>query len=192
MIAQHFFDEAQEAYNSLIEKLSIITESLEKISDGEFKSDELLASFDRILQYMLLYGSISDNKISRVEQQFINLITDRGDIFKAVEEATGVSLTWDSIENLDIDKGMELLDALETTYTKDLLYFCATVARVDGMIEEIDLLALINDDILKIFSCFSLIDGNASDAETEILSNTYVRLFVKHYKRFVLNEENDD
>ena len=191
MGAQQIFDSAQGKYNEVIDTLTKFANIIEKATEGKFSTDIALVQFDCILQYMLLHEAIADGKISHVEQQFINFITDRGDILKVVKAKTGVELTWDELENISGETGTELLKALTPVYGELLTDFVGSVAKVDGYVKEIDLLKLINDNIIAIFAAFANVDGDATDAERDSVINAYVDLFVSYYQKAVEDAENE-
>ena len=191
MGAQQIFDSAQGKYNEVIDTLTKFANIIEKATEGKFSTDIALVQFDCILQYMLLHEAIADGKISHVEQQFINFITDRGDILKVVKAKTGVELTWDELENISGETGTELLKALTPVYGELLTDFVGSVAKVDGYVKEIDLLKLINDNIIAIFAAFANVDGEATDAERDSVINAYVDLFVSYYQKAVEDAENE-
>ena len=191
MGAQQIFDSAQGKYNEVIDTLTKFANIIEKATEGKFSTDIALVQFDCILQYMLLHEAIADGKISHVEQQFINFITDRGDILKVVKAKTGVELTWDELENISGETGAELLKALTPVYGELLTDFVGSVAKVDGYVKEIDLLKLINDNIIAIFAAFANVDGDATDAERDSVINAYVDLFVSYYQKAVEDAENE-
>ena len=191
MGAQEIFDSAQAKYNEVTETLSKFAEMIEKATEGKFSTNIALVQFDCILQYILLHEAIADGKISHVEQQFINYITDRGDILKVVEAKTGIALTWDGLENISADTGNELLKALTPIYAELLQDFVSSVAKVDGYLKDIDLLAMINDNLIAIFALFAQVDGDAEDTERDAVINAYVDLFVTFYKKAVQEAEEE-
>ena len=191
MGAQQIFDSAQGKYNEVIDTLTKFANIIEKATEGKFSTDIALVQFDCILQYMLLHEAIADGKISHVEQQFINFITDKGDILIAVKAKTGVELTWDSLESITGETGQELLKALTPIYGELLADFVGSVAKVDGYVKDVDLLKLINDNIIAIFALFAQVDGEADDAERDSVVNAYVDLFLNFYKKAVEDAENE-
>ena len=191
MGAQQIFDAAQAKYNEVIDTLSKFANIIEQATEGKFSTDVALVQFDCILQYMLLHEAVADGKISHVEQQFINFITDKGDILIAVKAKTGVELTWDSLESISGETGQELLKALTPIYGELLADFVGSVAKVDGYVKDVDLLKLINDNIIAIFALFAQVDGEADDAERDSVVNAYVDLFLNFYKKAVEDAENE-
>lgn len=191
MSAQQVFDAAQAKYNEVIDTLTKFANIIEKATEGKFSTDIALVQFDCILQYMLLHEAVADGKISHVEQQFINFITDRGDILKVVKAKTDVEITWDSLEALSGESGQKLLKALTPTYAELLEDFVGSVAKVDGYIKEVDLLKLINDNIIAIFALFAQVDGEASDSERDSVINAYVDLFLNYYTKAVEDAEGE-
>ena len=191
MGAQEIFDSAQAKYNEVIDTLTKFANIIEQATEGKFSTNVALIQFDCILQYMLLHEAIADGKISHVEQQFINFITDRGDILKVVKAKTDVEITWDELESISGETGVELLKALTPVYGELLNDFVGSVAKVDGYIKEVDLLKLINDNIIAIFAAFASVDGDATDAERDNVINAYVDLFVSYYQKAVEDAENE-
>ncbi len=189
MSAQDVFNSAQKHYNEVTEVLGKFGDMIAKATEGQFSTDIALLQFDCILQYMLLHEAVADGNISKVEQQFINLITDRGDILRVVEKKTGVSLAWDDLTGIDKDTGDKLLSAITPTYAELLLDFLNHIAKVDGYIKEIDLLELINDKVVAIFVDFANVDGTATDEERDAVVNAYVDLFINHYQKIAAEAE---
>ena len=191
MGAQEIFDSAQAKYNEVIETLTKFANVIEQATEGKFSTNIALVQFDCILQYILLHEALADGKISHVEQQFINYITDRGDILKVVKAKTGVELTWDELESVSGETGTELLKALTPVYGELLADFVGSVAKVDGYIKEVDLLQLINDNIIGIFAAFANVDGEADDSERDAVINAYVDLFLTYYQQAVKAAEEE-
>lgn len=191
MGAQEIFDSAQAKYNEVIDTLTKFANMIEQATEGKFSTNIALVQFDCILQYMLLHEAIADGKISHVEQQFINFITDRGDILKVVKAKTGVELTWDELESISGETGTELLKALTPVYGELLSDFVGSVAKVDGYVKEVDLLKLINDNIIAIFAAFANVDGDATDSERDSVINAYVDLFLTYYQKAVKEAEEE-
>lgn len=191
MTAQEIFDIAQGKYNEVTDTLTKFANIIEEATEGKFSTEIALVQFDCILQYILLYEAIADGKISHLEQQFINFITDRGDILKVIKAKTDVEISWDDLESVSGDDGVELLKAIQPIYVELLEDFVGSVARVDGYISDIDLLALINDNIIGIFAGFASIDGDASDAERDVVINAYLDLFVSQYQAAVQAAEEE-
>ena len=191
MGAQEIFDSAQAKYNEVIDTLTKFANIIEQATEGKFSTNIALVQFDCILQYILLHEALADGKISHVEQQFINYITDRGDILKVVQAKTGVELSWDELESVSPETGKELLKALTPVYGELLADFVGSVAKVDGYIKDVDLLALINDNIIGIFAAFASVDGNATDDERDSVINAYVDLFLTYYQQAVKAAEEE-
>lgn len=191
MGAQEIFDSAQAKYNEVIDTLTKFANIIEQATEGKFSTNIALVQFDCILQYILLHEALADGKISHVEQQFINYITDRGDILKVVQAKTGVELSWDELESVSPETGKELLKALTPVYGELLADFVGSVAKVDGYIKDVDLLALINDNIIGIFAAFASVDGNATDNERDSVINAYVDLFLTYYQQAVKAAEEE-
>ena len=191
MGAQEIFDSAQAKYNEVIDTLTKFANIIEQATEGKFSTNIALVQFDCILQYILLHEALADGKINHVEQQFINYITDRGDILKVVQAKTGVELSWDELESVSPETGKELLKALTPVYGELLADFVGSVAKVDGYIKDVDLLALINDNIIGIFAAFASVDGNATDNERDSVINAYVDLFLTYYQQAVKAAEEE-
>lgn len=189
MTAQEIFNSAQNRYNNATEVLGKFSDMIAQATDGKFSTEIALVQFDCILQYILLHEAIADGEISKTERQFIDLITDRGDIFQAVKSKTGVEISWDELVGLDTETGMKLLSAITPVYAELLLDFVQSVAKVDGMIKDIDLLAIINESIVGIFADFACVDGDADDSERDVVINAYLKLFVEQYQQAVAEAE---
>ena len=188
MSAQQAFNNAQEHYNEVIEVLGNFGNMISAATDGQFSTDIALLQFDCILQYILLHEAVADGRISKHEEQFINLITDRGNILAVVSEKTGVTLTWDDLEGIDADNGIKLISAMTPIYMELLDDFLGSIAKVDAYIKEIDLLEIINEKVVAIFVAFANVDGVVEDIERDVVVDAYVKLFVECYQKIV--EEN--
>lgn len=190
MGAQEIFDQAYQHYSKATGILSEFGEMLEKATKGNFTNEVALTEFDCILQYILLYEAIADNKVSRLERQFIEKITDRGDILVGVSKRVGREITWASLEGMDSDEGMKVISEMTPSYAEILHDFCGSVAKADGIIKDIDLFEMINESIVAIFASLAAIDGDVSDDEGAVVCNAYMDLFVEYYKKAVAEGEN--
>ena len=185
MSAQEVFDQAYQRYRYVTETLNQFGKILEEVTDGQFDREIALCEYDCILQFILLYSAIADDEISRPEVQFAKQITDYGDIMKMLRARTSLNLDWEDLQGMDRETGLQLLKAMSSVYSEMVNDFCGSVAKADGMIKKIDLLETIRESTICILSCFTCVDGNATDEERTAACSAYLELFDEFYRHSV-------
>ncbi len=191
MSVQEIFNNAQQKYNENVELLTKFSEIIAEVCEGEFSTEVVLRQFDCILQYLLLHEAIADGNINSLEKQFIELITDTGDILDFANGELGTSFKWDDLVTLSPEYCEKFMQILTPQYAKLLENFLDTIARVDGYIEDIDLFGLINENIIAIFAALAGIDGNATKEEKNRVLNVYYDMFIAYYEQAVQHAEEE-
>lgn len=155
---------------------------LYRVGNKDMSKDELLKSFDYLLQIMLMYVAFIDSKISDVELQFIDLITANGDCLTDLNSRLGTSYTWESLSSSNIEK-----ETLNKYIEETRCYFEVKVNRLimflamqDAFTKE-DEAMYFRKQILKILLIFINFDGNVNNLEPKFIEFIIERLFLEKY-----------
>ncbi len=160
-IAQKNFNIACEAYNDskkLIEELSTYA----KMASPSFSFELAMKQFDLVLQGILLRIAAEDGYFLDEERQFIEKITDYGDIMTHFNNK-GISISWDVFENLSAEKqkdlSLKMLAALDELANDFVKYF----AVVDAVFPK-DYCELLTERIGVICLSLAQCDGDDMDS----------------------------
>ena len=117
--AQELFDQATGYYDHAV---GLIRKMDELFQNAAFKNDPgrrydprlTLAQFDMILQATLLSMALSDGNFDRLEQQFVDKITDYGDLLTYIKQDSQgrLDLTWSQVASLREETQASLVQAL--------------------------------------------------------------------------------
>lgn len=167
--AQDLFDEACVYYDKaqkLVKTVGDTYRKLEKEVAGEttFNPRITIAEFDQILQGILLTQALADNDFHRLERQFIDKITDHGDLLKFIEhDSKGkLSLTWDDIAWMDSETQGRLIEILPDILKRRCIDFLQPFVVV---VDEVDLMETLVGYIGEIGARLAYVDGQVDDIE---------------------------
>ncbi len=183
--AQELFNKASEYYDhaqALVKNVAEAYRSAEKKVEGSsaFNPGITMAEFDEILQGVLLTQALADNDFDRLERQFIDKITDRGDLLEYIKhDSKGeISLTWDDIAWADSDTQAGLIKALPKILESRCEDFLIPFVVVEKVIDE-NLMEVLVNDIVNIGACLSYVDGQLDEIEPEGMRAMLTTLLLK-------------
>lgn len=172
--AQELFNKACESYDharELVENVAEAYRKVEKDISGSttFNPGITMAEFDQILQGILLTQALADNDFDRLERQFIDKITDHGDLLTYIKFKTDgqISLTWDNIAWMDSKTQGELIKILPAILESRCKDFLAPFLIVEKIVEEVDFMNILVNDIAEIGACLAYVDGQVDEIEPE-------------------------
>lgn len=160
---QALYDEACAYYKKLsltVKKIGLILESME---DSVYSTTIALRQMDYILQFVLLGQAASDGEVDHFEQQFIDLITDHGDLLVYLNNKHELNITWDSLELYNNRTMMSILTDLVPDINELSNDFVNYVASVDAALTDHNYYADIRTCVLNIAECLSCVDGDNGD-----------------------------
>lgn len=184
--AQELFDHAEQHYLKTINLINEMDKAFQNAMKGElqpYDSRSTIAEFDFILQTILLNIAISDGVFSDIEKQFIDKITNFGDILRYVAKETGgqIDITWDVLKALPTDTQKKLIDILPTIIEKRINSFLIPMAAVDSVVsdgKDVDFMDAIVEAIRNIAICLSAVDGKAEEREMTAAAEAVFDLLV--------------
>lgn len=160
---QELYDEACKYYKNLqltVRKLGLVLES----TDGfNFSTTDALHEMDFALQFILLLQAVSDGEVDHFEQQFINLITEHGNLLGLLNKRYNTHFSWDSLELYNNKTIYTMLIGLTPDIVDLTNDFIVGMALVDAFIKDHDYYADIRCAFLNIAECLACIDNDASD-----------------------------
>lgn len=190
--AQELFDKAVVSYDSCIKLIRTMDETFQNVA---FKNDPssrydtrvTLAQFDMILQAVLLSMALSDGNFDRMEQQFVDKITDYGDLLTFIKQDSKgqLDLTWSQVASLSPSTQQKLVDALPAILNKLCESFVKPLAIVDKAIDQIDFLDKIETEIATICVCLSYVDGNSDKNEANACASMVAQLLSTRWRKYV-------
>ena len=181
---QEIFDTACGHYNEameMIEKLGAIVRSTNyKFSDNIAKRE-----FDYILQCILIEVAIGDGNFSRIEAQFIEKITDRGDILVYINNRypTETQITWETLFNCDTSAVQFLSLILDKLIESKIDDFVSFFAAIDAATPDIDICDFFVKKLVAIGAGLALVDGFVSDGEREAVSDKIYSVFYRRWQK---------
>ncbi len=183
--AQELFNKACEYYDHAQELVKTVAESYRKVEkeakgSSSFNPGITLAEFDQILQGVLLTQALADNDFDRLERQFIDKITDHGDLLNYIKHDSNgeLSLTWDNIAWADSETQGKLIKALPEILENRCADFLVPFVIVEKVIDE-NLMEVLINDIVSIGACLSYVDGQLDEIEPEGLKAMLNTLLLK-------------
>lgn len=190
--AQELFDKAVVSYDSCIKMIRTMDETFQNVA---FKNDPsarydtrvTLAQFDMILQAVLLSLALSDGNFDRLEQQFVEKITDYGDLLSYIKQDSKgqLDLTWSQVAALSNKTQQSLVEALPAILNKLCESFVKPLAIVDKAIDQIDFLDKLETEMATICVCLSYVDGNSDKGEANACAKMVAELLSTRWRRYV-------
>ncbi len=189
--AQALFDRAVASYDrgiKLIKEMDILYQNVANKADPGRKGYDpkvTLAQFDWILQAILLSESLSDGDFDRLERQFVDKITDYGDLLTYIAKKTGgeLKLTWDSIAQLDGKTQAKLVAILPTLLDETCDSFVGPLALVESALGQYDFLKALVSVIGEIGAALASVDGRTEKSEAEFCAIMANKLLVERWNK---------
>ena len=163
MTPQQLYDEACDHYKELmliVRKGGLLLESIKGVS---YSTDLALMQIDVVLQHILLTQAVYDGEVDRLERQFIDLITEHGDLFKLINSKCKTELSWGVIDVANNKFILTLLKEVLQDVLDMAFDFIEYFALLDAYIENANYFKVIQNSILSIAECLSWVDGDNSD-----------------------------
>lgn len=160
---QELYDEACKYYKDLQLTVRKIGLMLESVEDIDFSTTNALYQMDYALQYILLLQAVSDGEVDHFEQQFVDMITEHGDLLCIINDHYDTNLSWETLELFNNKSICTMLTGIIDDMSYIVLDFVTEMAMVDAIITDYDYYADIRKDFLNIAECLACIDNDASD-----------------------------
>lgn len=190
--AQELFDQATKAYDRSIDMIRRMDQVFQ---DAAFKHDPdkrydtriTLAQFDMILQATLLSMALSDGNFDRLEQQFVDKITDYGDLLNYIrQDSKGqLDLTWSQVASLRPDTQAALVKALPAILDKLCDSFVKPLALVDKVVDQVDFLNQLEHNVAEICVCLSFVDGDSDNDEKNASVLMVTNLLSERWRKYM-------
>lgn len=189
--AQELFDKAVQSYDQAIQLLKVMDQTFQDVvfknqPDKRYDTRITFAQFDMILQAVLLNMAISDGKFDRLEQQFVEKITDYGDLLDYIrKDSKGqLDLTWAQVASVSPATQQQLVSALPAILDNLCDSFVKPLALVDKSVDAMDFLGKLEGYIAQISVCFSYVDGNSDQGEANASCQMVIRLLEQRWKQY--------
>lgn len=189
--AQELFDKATKSYDEAIKMIRGMDEVFQNVA---YKNDPsrgydtrvTLAQFDMILQGVLLSLALSDGDFDRLEQQFVDKITDYGDLLTYIKKKTDgkLDMTWSQIARLDAGTQKSLVEVLPAILDDLCDSFVKPLALVDNAIDTVDFLETLQSEIGTISACLSQVDGDSEQREARAAAEMVVKLLSARWIKY--------
>ena len=188
----HLFDRAEQAYQRCIHLIRTMDQAFQSEAfrdDPEERYDTRItfAQFDMILQAVLLNMAVSDGEFDRLEQQFVEKITDYGDLLTYIKQDSKgqLDLTWAQVANLSPSTQQKLVQMLPAILDNLCDSFVKPLALVDKAIDTVDFMRKLEGYIAEISVFLSYVDGNSDEGEENASCEMVVRLLEKRWKQYM-------
>ena len=189
--AQELFDKAVQSYDQAIQLLKVMDQTFQDVvfknqPDKRYDTRITFAQFDMILQAVLLNMAISDGNFDRLEQQFVEKITDYGDLLDYIrKDSKGqLDLTWAQVANVSPATQQKLVSALPAILDNLCDSFVKPLALVDKSVDAMDFLRKLEGYIAEISVFFSFVDGSSDKGEENASCQMVVRLLEQRWQQY--------
>ena len=170
---QAAFDLSIALYNQCSQ---LVAEMCTHFADNSVTHTKQMALFDAVLQTVLYRIAIEDGVVAGNEKYFLEHITQYSDLMQAVSASTGKPFTWDFAATLPQTERVKFAKLLENFIDKAANAFVVPFALLDAIITERDYLKELDNLIVQICACFTMVDGNSTQAELQAAGSTYGRV----------------
>ena len=189
--AQELFDQAVKSYDEAIQLLKAMDQTFQEVvfknqPEKRYDTRITFAQFDMILQAVLLNMAVSDGEFDRLEQQFVDKITDYGDLLNYIKQDSKgqLDLTWAQVANLSPATQHKLVDALPAILNQLCDSFVKPLALVDKAVDTMDFLRKLETCIADISVCLSFVDGSSDKSEANASCEMVGRLLEGRWKQY--------
>ena len=186
------FDQATIAYQNSIDMIRKMDEAFQ---NAAFKNDPCkrydtritLAQFDMILQATLLSMALSDGNFDRLEQQFVDKITDYGDLLTYIKQDSQgrLDLTWSQVASLREETQASLVQALPAILDKLCDSFVKPLALVDKVVDDVDVLQHVELNFAEICVCLCFVVGSCEKVEAAACSEMVADLLGTRWRKYM-------
>ena len=189
--AQELFDQAVKSYNEAIQLIKAMDQTFQEVvfknhPENRYDTRITFAQFDMILQAVLLNMAVSAGEFDRLEQQFVDKITDYGDLLTYIKQDSKgqLDLTWSQVASLSPATQHQLVDALPAILDNLCDSFVKPLALVDQAVDTMDFLRKLETCIAEISVCLSFVDGNSDKGEANASCQMVEQLLEKRWKKY--------
>lgn len=189
--AQELFDQAVKSYDEAIQLLKAMDQTFQEVvfknhPEKRYDTRITFAQFDMILQAVLLNMAVSDGEFDRLEQQFVDKITDYGDLLTYIKQDSKgqLDLTWSQVASLSPATQHQLVDALPAILDNLCDSFVKPLAMVDQAVDSMDFLRKLEGCIANISVCLSFVDGDSDKGEANASCQMVERLLEKRWQQY--------
>ncbi len=187
---QELFNEATEHYRHAIELVKMLYQvhwDAERQDAGTMDPIKPLIHFDLILQAVLLSLAVSDFHFDPLERQYVEKITDYGDLTDYLRwwSKGKTDLTWQQIGAMDARTQQQLVDMLPDVLDQLCDDFVRPLAKVDAAIGETSFLAQLMEEVYRISSILGFMDGQVTAVEAAASADMIGRLLEKRWKQMM-------
>lgn len=189
--AQELFDKAVVSYDKCIKMIRVMDETFQGVAykndpSSRYDTRVTLAQFDMILQAVLVSMALSDGNFDRLEQQFVEKITDYGDLLTYIKKDSQgrVDLTWSQLASISPSAQKTLVDGLPTILDRLCDSFVKPLAIVDKAIDQVDFLDQLETEIATICVCLSYVDGDSDRNEANACAQMVAQLLSTRWRKF--------
>lgn len=190
--AQELFDQAAKSYDEAIQLLKAMDQTFQEVvfknqPEKRYDTRITFAQFDMILQAVLLNMAVSDGEFDRLEQQFVDKITDYGDLLNYIKQDSKgqLDLTWSQVGNLSAATQHKLVDALPAILDNLCDSFVKPLAMVDKAVDSMDFLRKLEGCIANISVCLSFVDGSSDKSEANASCEMVTQLLEKRWRQYM-------
>lgn len=177
MSAQEVFDRAIKYYDEAMNHIEALSVKI-RADIPEFSTKEAKREFDEVLQACLLHIAVADGFAIPVEMEFIDKITEQGDILLNINHTFGFSFSWDDIPNLSDDLTRRLLQMAKKIALKDMEIFAPLPLLVDLSEPSHEATGKLGEYLALICVELSKVDGMPEECEKEKTLSIIKDLFV--------------
>ena len=160
-MAQRNFDLACKAYENAKETIRELTTYV-KMALPNFSFEIAMKQFDLILQGVLLRTATEDGYFLDEERQFIEKITDYGDIMAHFNKK-GISISWDTFDNISNEDQKELSLKMVVALKELADDFVTPFALVDAIFPK-DYCEILTKQMGMICITLAQCDGDATES----------------------------
>lgn len=164
---------------------SLVMSMVKEIGDKNrsFTYPVAMGELDMVLQAVLLYSAIEDDKIVSAERIIMQELTSYEDLINIINQEQldndpcWEEIDWHQISRMSKDEQREIATlALEiaSSYADELV---TTLAKADEENKEVNYLELVNKAVIKIIVAFSGIDGDSIES-TNAGEESYIGLVI--------------
>ena len=183
--AQELFDRAVVKYDDCVTLIRTLDEAFKAATEKDYDTKITLAQFDWILQAVLLNTALADGDFDRLERQFVDKITDYGDLLFYIKKKTDgqLDLEWDDIARMDTNTQSKLMELLPVLLAETCDSFVAPLALVDSAVDTMDFLKALTDNMVEIIYDLSAVDGTSEEREAAAAAEMTRELLVGRWKK---------
>lgn len=162
--------------------------------DSELSTQSYLSDFDKILQSVLFFQSKSNKAIYPKEINFIDDLTEHGDVLQLAKQALagdGVNtdgIDWHNVFCCDkdiLDKLSDKIQELTKSNTKNLVAYVALAECLDGK----NHFAKLSEEMVDLIYYFAKLENGIDDNEVRHGIMAYCHLVVDYYVEVTSNIE---